>query len=68
MNKSGPGKIPWINNPPSNTAAVGDPGIDRVSSGTTDGPTIALLAASAAITPSLWPVPNFSLSELNFLD
>ena len=59
--------MPWISSPPSSTAAVGLPGIDSVSSGTSDGPTIALLADSAAITPSGWPVPNFSGVRENFL-
>ena len=59
--------MPWISKPPNSTAAVGLPGIDSVKSGTSDGPTMALLAASAAITPSLWPLPNFSFSEENFL-
>ena len=50
--RSVPGKMPWISNPPKSTAAVGDPGIDRVKSGTRLGPTMALLADSAAMTPS----------------
>ena len=37
------------------------PGTERVSSGTSDGPTMALLALSAATTPSLSPVPYFAL-------
>ena len=59
-NRSGPGKMPWINSPPSRTAAVGLPGTESVSSGTSDGPTMALLALSAATTPSLSPVPYFA--------
>ncbi len=65
-NNVGPGKIPCIINPPNKTAAVGLPGIESVSSGTKDGPTIALFADSAAITPSECPVPNFFFSGENF--
>ena len=52
-NNVGPGKIPCIINPPNNTAAVGLPGIESVNNGTKEGPTIALLADSAAITAAV---------------
>ena len=52
-----PGKIPWIRSPPSRTAAVGLPGILKVKRGINDGPTIELLALSAAIIASGSPFP-----------
>src|SRR2546430_10332497 len=51
---------------PRITAAVGDPGIPRVTSGSRE-PTSALDAAdSGATTPSSAPVPNFSGFLANF--
>ena len=66
VNRSGPGNNPLISKPPNNTAAVGLPGIPSVSRGTSEGPTMALLADSAAITPSGSPWPNLLASGLNF--
>ena len=62
----GPGCRPQIMSAPRITAAVGDPGIPRVTSGSSE-PTSALDAAdSGATTPSSAPVPNFSGFLANF--
>ena len=66
VKRFGPGNRPWMSRPPSSTAAVGLPGMLSVSSGTSDGPTTALFAASEAITPSGSPLPKLSRRELNF--
>ncbi len=56
----GPGRKPCIMNAPSNKAVTLSPGIPSVSRGTIVGPLTALLAASAAATPSISPLPNLS--------
>src|SRR5262245_16239151 len=58
VNSSGPGCKPQINNPPSNTAAVGEPGTPSEIIGSNADVPAAWAAVSGAITPSIWPVPN----------
>src|SRR3989442_117781 len=53
MNSNGPGWRPQINRPPSNTAAVGEPGIPKVSMGSNALVPAAWAAVSGATTPSI---------------
>src|SRR5262245_59665807 len=58
VNSSGPGCRPQINNPPSSTAAVGEPGTPSEIIGSNADVPAACAAVSGATTPSIWPVPN----------
>ena len=58
--KLGPGIMPCMKIAPMNTAAAGEPGMPRLSTGMSEPPTSALLADSGATTPSGTPCPNFS--------
>ena len=60
VNSSGPGCRPQISRPPSSTAAVGEPGMPRVSIGKRAQVPAAWAAVSGAITPSISPLPNAS--------
>src|SRR5215831_10780369 len=64
LNNSGPGCNPQMINPPSITAAVGDPGIPRVIIGNIAATPAAWAAVSGATTPSKSPLPN----RLGFLE
>ncbi|MNJ71518.1 hypothetical protein D3C77_680700 [compost metagenome] len=57
-NNNGPGCSPQIINPPSNTAAVADPGMPSANIGNNAEVPDAWAAVSGAITPSISPVPN----------
>ena len=59
---SGPGCKPQINKPPSNTAAVGEPGIPKDSIGNNAAVPAACAAVSGATIPSILPVPKLSPS------
>ena len=59
---SGPGCKPQISKPPSNTAAVGEPGIPRDNIGRSAAVPAAWAAVSGATIPSILPVPNLSPS------
>ena len=59
-NSNGPGCRPQISNPPSSTAAVGDPGMPSASMGSSALVPAACAAVSGATTPSSWPLPNLS--------
>ena len=61
---SGPGLTPWISIAASSTAAGAEPGTASVSTGMTAPGTQALSPVSAAIRPSIEPLPNFSFSLL----
>src|SRR5437773_5153832 len=58
--KSGPGLNPHRTSAASRTAVVPEPGMPRVSSGTSAPPVSELFAPSGAATPSTTPVPNRS--------
>ena len=58
VNSSGPGCRPQIRSPPSSTAAVGEPGMPRVSIGRSALVPAAWAAVSGATTPSISPLPN----------
>ncbi len=58
----GPGRIPWMSMAPSNTAAGAEPGIARVNTGIIAPGTQALFPVSEAMSPSIEPLPNISLS------
>ncbi len=60
----GPGRTPWISIAAISTAAGADPGIASVSTGIIAPGTQALSPVSAAISPSIEPLPNFSFSLL----
>ena len=60
MNSIGPGCRPQISRPPSSTAAVGEPGMPRVSIGSSAEVPAAWAAVSGAITPSMRPLPKLS--------
>ncbi len=59
-NRSGPGCRPWIRKPPSSTAVEFEPGMPKVSVGTSAVQATVLLAASGAAMPSGEPLPNSS--------
>ena len=61
---SGPGCTPWMSMAAISTAAGADPGMASVSTGITAPGTQALSPVSAAIRPSIEPLPNFSGSLL----
>src|SRR5512135_658465 len=61
---SGPGRTPWMIIAAISTAAGAEPGIASVSTGITAPGTHALSPVSAAIRPSIEPLPNFSGSLL----
>src|SRR6185369_10526492 len=67
MNSIGPGCRPQISRPPSNTAAVGEPGMPSASIGSRAAVPAACAAVSGAITPSSSPVPNLAPSLDIFL-
>ena len=56
----GPGMRPWTRNAPSIMAVMGSPGIPSVRTGIRAPPVTELLDDSEAMTPSIWPLPNFS--------
>ena len=60
----GPGLTPWISMAAISTAAGAEPGICKVSTGMMAPGTQALSPVSAAIRPSMEPLPNFSFSLL----
>ena len=60
----GPGRMPWMIIAAISTAAGAEPGIASVSTGITAPGTQALSPVSAAIRPSIEPLPNFSFSLL----
>ena len=60
----GPGCTPWISIAAIKTAAGADPGMASVSTGMTAPGTQALSPVSAAIRPSIEPLPNSSGSLL----
>ncbi len=60
MNSMGPGSRPQISNPPSSTAAVGEPGMPNVSIGRSALVPAACAAVSGATTPSSSPLPKFA--------
>ena len=59
-NSSGPGCSPWISRPPSSTAVEFEPGMPKVSVGTSAVQATVLFAASGAAIPSAEPLPNSS--------
>src|SRR3546814_8873252 len=59
-NRSGPGCRPWISRPPSSTAVEFEPGMPKLSVGTSAVQATVLLAASGAATASGEPLPNSS--------
>ena len=63
----GPGRTPWISIAAISTAAGADPGMASVSTGIMAPGTQALSPVSAAISPSIEPLPNFSFSLLTRL-
>jgi hypothetical protein len=60
----GPGRTPWISIAAISTAAGAEPGMPSVSTGMIAPGTQALSPVSAAISPSIDPLPNFSGSLL----
>ena len=60
MKSIGPGISPHITMPPNSSAVVGEPGIPRVSIGSSEPVLAALFAVSGATTPSTAPLPNCS--------
>src|SRR4029453_6969231 len=60
----GPGRTPWISIAAISTAAGAEPGMPSVSTGITAPGTHVLSPVSAAINPSIEPLPNFSFSLL----
>ena len=60
IGSSGPGRMPWSHMAASSTAAGALPGTASVSTGMIAPPTHALLAVSAAMSPSCEPRPNSS--------
>ncbi len=60
----GPGLMPWMIIAAISTAAGAEPGMASVSTGMTAPGTQALSPVSAAIRPSIEPLPNFSFSLL----
>ena len=60
----GPGRTPWISIAAISTAAGAEPGMPSVSTGMIAPGTQALSPVSAAIRPSIEPLPNFSGSLL----
>ena len=61
-NSRGPGTSPWINRPPSRIAAEFEPGIPKLSKGTSAVDATVLFAVSGAAIPSGEPFPNSSLN------
>ena len=59
--RSGPGRTPYINIPAIRIAVGPLPGIPNTREGINAPPEVALLALSAAITPSISPWPKYSL-------
>src|SRR4030095_5066664 len=60
----GPGRTPWISIAAISTAAGAEPGVPIVRTGIIAPGTHALSRVSAAIKPSIDPLPNFSGSLL----